>query len=381
MIIYVVIIALAILASVGLTILTKQKKKRGLKKSPYMDALHLLLDGKKDEALEKLKKTVKENTENIMAYIKLGDVFREMGYAIRAAKVHRNLLVRGDLTNDEIDTVLRSLVHDYQAAEKLDKAIEMAERLVHRRKKDVDTQRTLLSLYEQKGDWDKAFFYRQSLNKWLKKRDQTILALYKVQSGLRLVQQGTERESRIRFREAIKLDKKCIPAYLYLGDSYRREGRNSDAYDVWREFTLKNPEWAQLAFNRLREVLFDLGRYGDIEEIYKDVISKKPKDPTVYLNLIEIYKKQGKLNQAVEVCQQIIETHPDSARCRYALVKLLQQRGEESTALQEALQILDREMKQQTTLHCAECGFETPEPLWFCPRCHQWNTFLTETNR
>ncbi len=380
MVIYLIIIVLFIIIILTgvFTAILKRKKQKSRGKTPYINALNMLLEGKKDEALEYLKKTVKEDTENIMAYIRLGDIFREKGFPIRAAKIHRNLLVRGDITESETNTILHHLVFDYRASGMLNKAIEMAERLIQKNKKNVDNQKLLLSLYEEKGDWDKAFFYRQSINKWLKKRDQDILALYKVQSGLSFVERGLEHEARLRFREALKLTKTCIPAYLYWGDSYRREGRNEDAYRVWREFTAKNPEWAHLAFKRLRDVLFDLGRYSEIEDIYKEVISKNPKDPASYLSLAELYKKQGKLDQAIELCKKVLDNNPDSLQCRYLMVQLLQEKGEESPALQEAIQILDKQIKKETAFHCTQCGFESIEPLWRCPQCGAWNTFLTQ---
>jgi lipopolysaccharide biosynthesis regulator YciM len=376
MISYLIIAFFIIIISLGLFFLLKRGRGQKQAKTPYVDALHNLLEGKMDEALERLKRTVKKDTENVMAYIMLGDIFRKKGFPIRAAKIHRNLLVRGDLDNSAINNILNHLVLDYRASGILNKAIEMAERLAQRTKKNVDNQKLLLSLYEEKGDWDKAFYYRQSINKWLKRQDQDILALYKVHSGLSFIEQAAEREGRIRFREAIKLDKKCIPAYLNWGDSYRREGRDEDAYRVWREFTMKNPEWAHLAFNRLKEVLFDLGRYGEIEEIYQQIIQRKPKNPSVYLNLAELLEKQGKLDQAIEMCRKVTEMEPDSMRGRYLLVQILQKKGEETAALEESLRILDRE--RESSFCCSQCGFESSDPLWRCPQCHEWNSFLTE---
>lgn len=376
MITYLIIAFFIIIVSVILFFLMKRGRGQKRTKTPYVDALHKLLEGKMDEALERLKRTVKKDTENVMAYIMLGDIFRKKGFPIRAAKIHRNLLVRGDLDDSEINTILNHLVLDYRASGILDKAIEMAERLAQRTKKSVGNQKLLLSLYEEKGDWDKAFFYRQSINKWLKGQDQDILALYKVHSGLSFIKQAAEREGRVRFKEAIKLDKKCIPAYLYWGDSYRREGRDEDAYRIWREFTMKNPEWAHLAFTRLKEVLFDLGRYGEIEEIYQQIIQRKPKNPSVYLNLAELLEKQGKLDQAIEMCRKVTEIDPDSMRGRYLLVQLLKQKGEETAALEETLQILDKE--RESSFCCTQCGFESSDPLWRCPQCHGWNSFLTE---
>ncbi len=354
----------------------KRKSKKTRSRTPYIDALHLLLEGKNNEALEWLKKTVKEDTENIMAYIKLGDIFREQGNPARAAKIHSNLLIRTNLTEQQTNTILQHLVRDYQNAGMLNKASEVAERLNQRMRRNPEIQQLLLSLYEEKGDWDKAFFIRQNINKWQKKHDHHILTLYKVQSGLNSIQKGAEREGRIRFREAIRLDKKCIPAYLFWGDSYRRENRSEDALKVWTDFIQKNPDWAHLAFTRLKEILFDMGRYGDLENIYKQVIRSKPKNPTASINLVEIYKKQGRLSEAIEICENVLETHPDLTECRYALVKILKQNGDEKKALNEAMRILDKEIEKQEQYQCRECKYEQKEPFWYCPQCHQWDTVL-----
>jgi len=378
MINYVLIVVTFIVLCIGAIRVMKRIKRKKQSPSPYIDALHLLLEGKKDEALDQLKRTVKTDTENIMAYIQLGNLFREKGFPIRAAKIHRNLLVRGELSDREISSILYHLVLDYKSSNNLDRAIEMAERLTNRAKKNIEHQQLLLSLYEEKGEWDKALFYQQSINKWRRKKNQNVLALYKVHSGLVFTKKGAEREGRIRFREAMKLNKKCIPAYLYLGDSYRREGRDNNAYHVWREFTQINPEGAHLAFQRLRDVLYALGKFSEIEEIYQCVIEKKPKAPNAALNLAELYKKQGKLDQALDLCRTILEAHPESSEGRYLLVQLLVEKGEKSQALEEALQILNGTIAQESLFHCSQCGFESKEPLWHCPQCRQWDTFLTE---
>jgi len=362
------------ITAIGLLII-KRGKKQSSKKTPYVDALHMVLDGKKAEALELLKKTVKEDSENIMAYIKLGDILRDQGFADRAAKIHRNLLIRGDLTEKQTNSILKHLVLDYQSSGALDKAIEMAERLVQRNKRDVNKQQLLLTLYEKKGEWDKAYFYRRSIGRWLKKQDNDILALYKVQSGLKLAKSGTEREARIRYREAMKLDKKCIPAYLNIGDSYRRTNRNEDAAKIWIDFTQKNPEWSHLAFERLREVLFDLGRYGDIEEIYKHIIRKHPKNPAAHMNLAELYKKQGNTDQAIDICRKVLESRPDTLYSRHLLIQMLMEKGDTNTALQEMLSLLDQQLSSKASYTCSECGFNSENILWHCPQCYQWKTF------
>ena len=373
-----IVVGCILLVLVFISLLSIRRRRITFTKSAYIDALHALIEGKMDTALEGLKKTVKNDTENIKAYIALGDIFCRQGHPLRAIKIHRNLLIRSNLSEDMINTTLHHLIIDYQKANMLDKAIEMAERLAQRKKKDEEIQRLLLALYEEKGDWDKAFFTRQNINKWFKTKDQNILALYKVQSGLEFIKRGIEREARIRFREAIKLDKKCVPAYIYWEDSYKREGRIEDAYKIWHDYTLKIPEWGHLVFDRLRDILYELGRYGEMESIYQKIIQSKPKNPAAYINLMDMYLKQGETDKALDECQKILESRPELSQCRYVFVKVLKQKGEHEQALNEAMQILDKAAKKTPMFYCSECGYEISEPIWYCPECHQWNTFLNE---
>ncbi len=351
------------------------RKEKTSARDLYMQALQSCVDGKMDEAVERLKKTVEQDSSNIMAYIQLGNIYRNKGNAVRAAKIHKNLLVRGDLKNTEMDIIFKALLLDYSNAQMLDKAIEIAERIIHRNKRDMETKSLLLSLYEQKGDWDKAFFYRQNINKWTKK-EESILAMYKIYSGKALVEKGVEREGRIRFREAIKLDKQCIPAYLFWGDSYKREGRNEDAVRVWRELTTKNVKHAYLAYGRLKEVLFDLGRYGEIEEIYQQVLRKNPKDPMTLLHLAEFHRKQGDMDEALALCRKVLEINTRSRNAQHLLIQLLRNSGRETEALDEALALLDKST-EAASYHCSYCNHASEEPQWRCPQCHRWNSYLT----
>ncbi len=366
--------ALVIIVVIGL-LAGRRRKHTSRAASPYLEALHKLLEGREDDALEDLKRTVRLDSDNIMAYIQLGDIYRRKGNPLLGAKIHRNLLVRGDLNEKQTRLVLFHLVKDYREYGALDRAVEMAERLIEKDKKNREYQKLLLSAYEEKHDWDKAFFYRQSLNKWQKKGDQHLLALYKVQSGLALAENGSERESRIRYREALKIDRKCIPAYLYIGDSYRREDRDHDALHEWREFTEKIPAEAHLAFSRLREVLFDLGQFSEMEKIYQKVISKKPGNPHAALQLAEFYQKQGSMGKAVQQCRDVLASFPESMETKYLLVTLLNEQGSCEEALKKALEIITVQKAKAVKYICRTCGHETEELIWRCPSCGGWDTF------
>jgi len=367
---------LLFIITVILIIRRKRRISDPRKSNTYIEALHELLEGNINEALEKLKLTVRRDSNNIMAYLKLGDIYRLLNNPVQAAKIHRNLVIRGDLDEEKMRMVLFHLVQDYRDAGALDKAVEMAERLVEKNKKNLNYQKLLLSIYEEKNDWDKAFFYRQSLNKWQKKSDMPTLALYKIQAGLALTKANSEREGRIRFREALKLSKTCLPAYLYRGDSYRREQRDEEALLIWKEFTEKIPEKAHLAFSRLQDVLFDLGRYGELEKIYKKVISRKPGNPEAQISLAALYEKQGRQKEAIAICEEIIENNPESKKAMNFLVELYYENGDKTGALETALKVIAKETKKSASCSCRNCGNESPELIWHCPACGGWNTYL-----
>jgi lipopolysaccharide biosynthesis regulator YciM len=355
-----------------------RKRRKPASKTPYVDALHLLLDGRRDDALEQLKKTVRADTENIMAYIKLGDIFRDKGYPIRASKIHRNLLLRTTLTGEQTEETLFHLILDYRAADMIDKAVEMAERLMQKNKKNIEIRKLLLDLYEEKKDWDKAFFMRQGINKWIKGSDQAILALYKVNAGRDLTGRGSEHQGRIRFREAIKLDRACAPAVMELGDSYVREKRLDDALKVWKDYTGRMPHQAHFLLDRLNDVLYSLGRYSELEPICEQIIRSKPALLLRDVNEFKVGAGMGRLSEALDLARHVVEAFSDSARGRWTLVRLLGRAEKSGEALDTALSLLSQETERTMEYRCVQCGRGSKSPFWRCPDCRRWHPMSAE---
>ena len=369
---YIITAFILILVFISILVLIRKKRKSS---APYTEALHCFIEGDRDSALELLKKAVKEDTENVMAYILLGNIIREKGNPQKAIKIHRNLLVRSNLTKSQTQEILIALIRDYKNAGLISQAVEMAEKLVKQDRKNTQYQELLLTLYEENKSWDKAYFQRQSLNKWKKQKDSNILALYKIEAGLDAIKKGLEKEGRIRFREAIKLNKKCIPAYLYWGDSLQRENRYSEALEVYINFTKKNPQKAHLAFDRIKDLLFDMGRYGEIELIYKDVITRDPENFEAHLNLADLHMKQGDIERAEKECRDLYNKYPGNKKCGLLLISLLRYRQKEKEAIQKAVELLKLETGEHI-YKCSKCGFETEEIIWRCPSCGAWDSFL-----
>jgi len=354
----------------------KPKKKKDATVE-YTTALNYLITGETEKALEKLREAVRLNTNNIDGYIKIGDILREQGNGERAIKIHRGLIVRRFLSQGQKVDILKSLIKDYQSLENYDRAILICQKLLNLTQNEVWVQEILMKLYERAGDWDRAFDVRKKIQKAKGEKDSCILALYKVEAGLKFIENGKERDGRIKFREAIKLDKTCPPAYLFLSDSYTRENRYNDALTELKKFSAINPQLAYLGFARIKDVLFHEGSFGEVENIFRSLLSDNPENESIRFSLADIYERKGELQKAIDLCRAQLERKPDSLKAKSYLIKYLARSSKNEEALQYALELIENLMGLEIEhFSCKNCGFLSDEPRWRCPQCHEWNSFI-----
>lgn len=373
-------IGIAIVVIIVLTVIyfilkTPQKNRDAT--IEYTTALNYLIIGEKKKALEKLRESVRLNTNNIDAYVKIGDILRELGSVDRAIKIHRGLIVRRNLTSGQKVNILESLIKNYQAIEKYDRAVQVCQKLLEMTHDEVWVQEILLQLYENSRDWEKAFDTLKKIQKAKGKKDNQVLALYKVEAGLKLVEEGKERDGRIKFREAIKLDKKCPPAYLYLSDSYIRENRYTDALVELERFSTHAPQLAYLGFARIKDILFHEGMFGEVENIFQSLLQNNPEIESIRFSLADIYDRKGEITRAIHLCHEALERNPESQQAKRYLAKFLARTGNNDEALEYALDLIESLMeKKEDQFICKKCNFVSNEAKWRCPNCREWNTFL-----
>jgi lipopolysaccharide biosynthesis regulator YciM len=85
--------------------------------------------------------------------------------------------------------------------------------------------------------------------------------------------------------------------------------------------------------------------------------------------LARFLRKKGEIEGALDVCRHILERHPEDVWARRFMIRTLLEAGRTGEIGPLAIEILDRVMLDQPRYVCAQCGFQTDEPLWRCPRC------------
>jgi lipopolysaccharide biosynthesis regulator YciM len=307
----------------------------------YAAGLNYLVSGESGLALEKLKDAVRKNTENVDAYLKIGDLLRESGHVDQAIKIHRDLTARTSLSLAQQLLILRSLEADFECKNAYDSALKIIEKIYELKKDDLWAREKELQIHEAKKDWEQAEAVYRKLIRQKNKSDESKLASYRVEVGRQLMNAQKAKEAREAFRQAIKTDKKYFPAYLELSENYVAEDRPADALNVLKKFVQANPDDAANAFGKIGELLFTIGEFGEIENVYSQVISNSPENWDAYLALADIKDKKGEIEAAIELCQQILQKNPDYQKARGYLVRYYHRQGNDGFAVEQALALIN----------------------------------------
>ncbi|HNT66793.1 MAG TPA: tetratricopeptide repeat protein [bacterium] len=342
--------------------------------SEYIAGLHALIAGDKTGALEKFRRTVRLDTDYIDGYLKIGDILRSEGDALKAIKIHRDLLIRPSLKKTQRLAILRSLAEDYIAVQEWKNAQVVLQQILDLAHKDEWALSKELAVYEEMGDWQGAYDITKKNGRLNKLEKKTQMAAYKYEQGVQLTHLKREHDARLRFRESIKENPSFTPAYLSLSDSYVRENRANDALVVLKKFIRSNSEKSFLAFSRLRQTLFELGHFGDLQTVFLELTRDHPEIVEGYLGLAEIYEKKGEFLRAVEACKQAIASDPSRIDHKMILIRLYNKLGRCDTAMELASELANNLLVAKHRYICSSCGAVADEYRARCHSCAKWNT-------
>ncbi len=371
------LILILILVAIGIIYFYMRKfKSTKSDQNHYLEALEAVVDGEYRLAIQKFKEAARQDSNNIFAYLRLGDLLREQGMVNNALKLHKELTFRSNLSPEISRKIKYSILLDYEALGDFDHAISAAKELLESptNGKIKATALKLISFLEKKQLWEEALKYSQkyfnSSNKHFQRRN----ALYHVFIGLELMKEDIGKDARIKFKEALKIDPDCSAAYYYLGISYYNEERLEDAITEWKKLCDKIPSKAYLVFPYLEKAWFELGRFTEAENLYLSILSQDPNNTEAALALLEIYNKKGDYERTLDLLSQMTD-NPDD-RFRVYEIQALFNKGQYKSAASKAMDFFEEKYPiGQLKFVCQECQYTTNEPAWICPQCKSIDSF------
>ena len=314
-------------------------------KDLYAEGLDLMITGRRRSAYKNFKEIINKDSENIKAYLRLGQVLREGGSPIQAIKVHRGLIHRQNLSYYEKIEVHKNLALDYYQAGNLDHAINELQTLLKIEKNNDWALSQLSNYYCDQQDWKNSGYYFEKYQKITNKQDTHKLALYKIQEGRLLIQEKQFTEARKKFENAININSNIAVAYYFIGNSFSSESEEAyqksvdineteeknvhmnraksllgKAIPMWIRYAELKPEQAWMVIHLLKDGLFALDRYSEFEDILKQILKNDPDNIEVIASLSEIYSHRGEENEALDVIDSALEQ--DSSSLIVKLIKL-----------------------------------------------------------
>ena len=353
MIIALVIIGVAII--VGYVIFSYKPKQKDNLKDLYTEGLDLMVDGHRQGAYENFKKIIQKDTGQVKAYIKLGQVIREGGNPASALKIHNSLSFRKDLTYYEKVEILKNLTLDYYKLKKTDQAIEQCKKILKINSKNDWALSKLIYFYQNQKDWLNSKKYLELKLKHSGSTDQHSIALYKVQEGRILLSENKFEEARACFNEANKITDDVPISYYFIGESYSQESdaayvkaenlqispedsksQNeynekmndakdllSEAISMWVNYAKLKPESSWMVIHLLKDALFALDRYNEIENILREILEKDSDNVDVIAALADYYDHMGDSLSALKIIDEGLEKDDSSLLVRLIKLKLL----------------------------------------------------------
>jgi tetratricopeptide (TPR) repeat protein len=314
------LVVLGVIAVAVWSILGGRRKARA-RRPPYLAALGALVDGDEETALAELKAAVRQDTNNVDAYLRLGDLFRRRGDTERAYQLHRELASRPGLPKDEMAKVQIALCRDHRALDRPQRAADAAREAVRLSVDPGPALAELLQVQEDLKDFAGAF---QTKKEILKRGGRTRegtreLAEYRAAQGEALLEAGDLKEAERVLKEARKLDAQSPAARRAWGRLRERLGDYAGAVEAW--------DGDDTMFADLERVRFLDGSFSEMEDTYSRFLEKAPGHEGAAFGLSRFLRRKGQADAALEVCRSALSQHPESVDLRVLLLSLLLQAG------------------------------------------------------
>jgi lipopolysaccharide biosynthesis regulator YciM len=349
------------------------KESRQLPRS-YFKGLNFLLNEQPDKAIEAFIEVVKVDPETVELHFALGSLFRRRGETERAIRMHRNLLERPDLLEEQRLHAMVELGQDYLKAGLLDRAEEVFVKLKdppHR----AEALRFLLEIYQQEKDWMKAIGIARELERDSGQSAQKEIANYYCELAMSDTTHSRPEEAKRHLDAAFAAHRKCVRANIILGDLTAGAGDHAAAIEAWKGIEQQNPAYLALVARRLLESHRALGRTDEGLTLVRGYLASFPS-----LDLLDVVFQSTLDAEGPEMAYKLVKDELRRNQTLLGLDKLLEAQllvapVERRNDLELVRNLIHSHTQRLARYRCENCGFKARQFYWHCPACGGWETY------
>ena len=357
--------------------------RRRARESPhYILGLNFLVSNQIDLAIEELNRAASVDADALEVHMILGNLYREKGQVGKAIKVHQALLQRPRLPRVEHAYVLLCLGLDYKRGGFVDRAHEAFDEVLRLDPKNEYALVNIEKLHEEQHQWSEAYGTRQRLSMLAagdaQPQNQAILAFLENEIGLEALRRKDYVEAARRFRAAIELDARAVPAYVNLGDVCVAKGDEHEAARIWETLVQIAPDRAYLAFDRLEALAVRARTPERFTRLCRRLIDDNPQDWRARLALARHLMAGGRAQEALDLLFAALVQNPHALGIHQAIWRALSQLRHPAPLVNRYSELTEHAVFYLDPHVCTRCRYRSTELLWQCPHCHDWNTFVEE---
>ena len=288
----------------------------------YSDALNAILKGDNTVAVKLLKQVVSHDSDNVGAYLQLGNLLRSVNPQ-QSAKIHQSLTVRPKLSKPVSKEIHQALALDYAELSDYKRAKIEADMVLKYDKNNLWAHQFLLQIAEKQRDWEQASGLASKVQKLTGNRDVRQLAEIQLQAGKDQLDKDDCKKALQHFQNAIKLDPIFSAPYLHIGNIYEGENNLKKAIINWEKYLINEQNGDAQIYKKIESALFDLGKFSEIEQFYHRILAEKPNDKNAIVKLSSLLKDKGDIEEAIKLVDNAIKQNSDLISARLMKLKIL----------------------------------------------------------
>jgi len=339
----------------------------------YFQGLNYLLNEQPDKAIQVFLELAEVNQDTVETHMALGNLFRRRGEVDRAIRFHQNIIAKPGLGAEQRTQALLELGEDYMRAGLLDRAERLFSELIETDAHTPSALRSLLDIYQQEKDWDKALEQAQRLEQVSGEHMGQVMAQFSCELAENALADNDADGARRYLRQARRNDPRSVRARFLLADIATLEGDHAAALDLYEEIAELDADYIPELLEEYRETAVAAGEM----QRYRNKLEEwgtRYRGISLILKLTDFIASEQGGDAAGEFLVEALANKP-SVKGLDRLIELKAAGNLDTESSDDILKaVTTRLLTRQPRYRCHHCGFSGQSHHWLCPSCKHWST-------
>lgn len=348
-------------------------KQNRLFNNQYFQGLNYLLNEQPDKAIQVFLELAEVNQDTVETHMALGSLFRRRGEVDRAIRFHQNIIAKPGLEPEQRTQALLELGEDYMRAGLLDRAERLFSELIESDAHTPSALHSLLEIYQQEKDWEKALQQAQRLEQVKGEHMGDIMAQFCCELAEAAIAEDDKEQARRHLRQARRHHPNCARAHFILAGLARVEGDHDGALTIYEEIADLDPGYIPELLDTYLEEAALAGQQAR-GRAKLDEWAQAYNGISLILKLTDCIAEEQGAEEAGKYLVDALASKP-SVRGLDRLIELKSVGNLEGETSDDILRaVTTRLMSRQPNYRCNHCGFSGQTHHWQCPSCKNWAT-------